>query len=152
MSHDDEQSGSAYVFTRAANVWTQQAKLLPDDGAPGDSFGCSKLDGDTVLCGARGSAYIFRILREPIDLLDALVDQVRSLNLHHGTENSLIAKLDAALALLTDLVEDNDHVAQNVLAAFINQVEAQHGKKIPAKDADGLIEDAQEIIELLAEE
>ena len=69
---DDDQgpfSGSAYVFTRNDGVWTEQAKLLPDDGAALHMFGFSvALDGDTAVIGARwddergdysGSAYVF---------------------------------------------------------------------------------------------
>ena len=63
-------SGSAYVFVRTGTTWTQQAKLLPSDGAPGDQFSrwAVSLDGDTALIGAlgdddnggdSGSAYVF---------------------------------------------------------------------------------------------
>ncbi|MCH8991952.1 MAG: FG-GAP repeat protein [Acidobacteria bacterium] len=63
-------SGSAYVFVRDGNgVWTQQAKLLPDDGQAGDFFGTRvSVSGDTAVVGAifdddngtdSGSAYIF---------------------------------------------------------------------------------------------
>jgi len=62
-------SGSAYVFTRSGMTWTQQAKLLPSDGATDDRFGYAvSLDGDTALIGAcldddnggsSGSAYVF---------------------------------------------------------------------------------------------
>jgi hypothetical protein len=62
-------SGSAYVFTRTGTTWTQQAKLLPSDGAAYDVFGyCVSLDGDTAVIGAygdddngdlSGSAYVF---------------------------------------------------------------------------------------------
>lgn len=63
-------SGSAYVFTlNGAGVWSQQAKLLPTDGAADDGFGESvSVDGDTVLIGSdkdddngewSGSAYVF---------------------------------------------------------------------------------------------
>ncbi|MEM7531345.1 MAG: SdrD B-like domain-containing protein [Chloroflexota bacterium] len=62
-------SGSAYVFTRSGNTWSQQQKLLPSDGAADDWFGYSlALDGDTLLIGAyedddngtdSGSAYVF---------------------------------------------------------------------------------------------
>jgi hypothetical protein len=61
--------GSVYVFTRAAAVWTERAKLLASDGAPGDFFGSSlALEGDVALIGAyhddddglhSGSAYEF---------------------------------------------------------------------------------------------
>ncbi|MHC4407100.1 MAG: FG-GAP repeat protein, partial [Planctomycetota bacterium] len=63
-----EDSGSAYVFTRTAGVWTQQAKLLASDGASQDWFGSVALEGDTAIIGASGdddngedsgSAYVF---------------------------------------------------------------------------------------------
>ncbi len=63
-------SGSAYVFTRSAGVWTEQAKLTASDGARGSLFGVSvALDGNTALIGAAfednagpdsGSAYVFK--------------------------------------------------------------------------------------------
>lgn len=63
-------SGSAYVFTCTGTTWTQQAKLLPSDGAAEDDFsgGGVCLSGDTALIGAEldddngvdsGSAYVF---------------------------------------------------------------------------------------------
>ena len=61
-------SGSAYVFTRTATTWTQQAKLTAPDGGVNDWFGfCVSLVGDTALIGAQGdvnggdfgSAYVF---------------------------------------------------------------------------------------------
>src|SRR5262245_29771598 len=62
--------GSAYVFTRSGGIWTQQQKLIADDGAADDYFGESvALDGDMLVVGARnddidantdqGSAYVF---------------------------------------------------------------------------------------------
>jgi len=62
-------SGSAYVFARSGTSWTQEAKLLPSDGAASDDFGDSvSLSGDMALVGAHddddngsnsGSAYVF---------------------------------------------------------------------------------------------
>ncbi len=62
-------SGSAYVFVRSGDVWTQQQKLLASDGAENDAFGDSvSIGGDTALVGAygdddkgslSGSAYVF---------------------------------------------------------------------------------------------
>jgi hypothetical protein len=63
-------AGSAYVFERTDDAWTQQAKLAPDDGDDGDNFGWDvDLSGDTALVGAytdddpngedAGSAYAF---------------------------------------------------------------------------------------------
>jgi len=60
---------SAYVFVRSGTTWTQQQKLVADDGAADDHFGISvALSGDTALVGAigddetctdQGSAYVF---------------------------------------------------------------------------------------------
>ena len=48
-------SGSATVFTRTGSTWTQQAKLLPSDGAASDNFGFSvAVNGDTALIGSHG--------------------------------------------------------------------------------------------------
>ena len=63
--------GSAYVFVRDKDGWTQVAKLTADDGAEYDNFGSSvAISGDTVVIGAHnddesihapnvGSAYVF---------------------------------------------------------------------------------------------
>ena len=70
--YDDDKgknSGSAYVFTRAGNTWSQQAKITAADGSDGDVFGISTaISGDTLLVGAdlneekgfnAGAAYVF---------------------------------------------------------------------------------------------
>lgn len=62
--------GSAYIFARIGNSWTQQAKLTAADGAAGDQFGISvAINGDFAVVGAnfdtvganarQGSAYVF---------------------------------------------------------------------------------------------
>jgi parallel beta-helix repeat protein len=75
-----------------------------------------------------------------------LIAKVMVLNLHNGIENSLDAKLDAALKALDDLNANNDVAAINAIEAFINAVEAQRGDKIAAEDADDLIDTANKII------
>jgi hypothetical protein len=78
-SRDDdngEGSGSVYVFTGAGGVWTEQAKLLPSDGALWDEFGSAvALDGDSAVIGApwdddtgedSGSAYVFRLYDDDV--------------------------------------------------------------------------------------
>lgn len=63
--------GSAYVFSRAGGVWTEQQKLTAGDGEASDNFGYSvALDGDTLAVGAKpdgtivfkdhGSAYVYK--------------------------------------------------------------------------------------------
>ncbi len=63
---DGSGSGSAYVFGRVGNAWTQTAKLTANDGAAGDQFGWSlAIDGDSAIIGTvgdddfTGSAYVF---------------------------------------------------------------------------------------------
>ena len=71
-SRDDDSgdaSGSAYIFVRKDDSWTQEAKLVADDGAEFDLFGHAvSLHGDRALVGAHsdddggersGSAYVF---------------------------------------------------------------------------------------------
>jgi len=82
------QSGSAFVFDRSGNTWTETAQLLPADPAPGAQFGKSvALDGDTALIGAwldsgtaiqAGAAYAFvettGVWSEQAKLVPATVD------------------------------------------------------------------------------
>lgn len=62
--------GSAYIFVRVANEWSQQQKLTAADGAANDLFGYSVgIDGETAVIGAlfadiganqdQGAAYVF---------------------------------------------------------------------------------------------
>lgn len=63
-------AGSAYVFTRAGTVWTQNTKLTASDGDGIDQFGAAvAIEGDLILVGAEndeqngpnaGSAYLFQ--------------------------------------------------------------------------------------------
>ncbi|MGH9018123.1 MAG: FG-GAP repeat protein, partial [Acidimicrobiales bacterium] len=59
-------TGAAYVFTKVAGTWLQQAELLASDGASNDEFGWSvAISGSTVVVGAPardfgiGAAYVF---------------------------------------------------------------------------------------------
>jgi hypothetical protein len=63
--------GSAYVYVRTGNVWTQQQKLTASDGAANDEFGYSvAVAGDTITVGrhntqtgsnrTRGAVYVFK--------------------------------------------------------------------------------------------
>jgi hypothetical protein len=78
-----------------------------------------------------------------------LIDKVAEMNLQQGIDNSLDAKLDAALNALDDINQNNDVAAINSLNAFINAVEAQRDQKITSAQADELIADATDIITLL---
>jgi len=69
-AHAGTNSGAGYVFTRSGASWSQQAKLIADDGSAFDTFGYSvALDANTAVVGAwlddvapfghSGSAYVF---------------------------------------------------------------------------------------------
>ncbi|HUU19910.1 MAG TPA: hypothetical protein VMW72_22350 [Sedimentisphaerales bacterium] len=83
-----------------------------------------------------------------VAILD-LIDTVAAMNLQQGIDNSLDAKLDAALNALDDVNQNNDVAAINTLNAFINAVEAQRDNKITSDQADILIAKANSIIAML---
>lgn len=82
--------------------------------------------------------------------INNLVDLVETFNLQQGINNSLDAKLDAALNALGDINENNNQAAINSLYAFINSVEAQRGNQITNSQADALISVANGIITTLS--
>jgi hypothetical protein len=65
-SYYDSNTGSAYVFTRSAGIWSQQQKLIASDACSDDKFGISvSIDNNTIVVGAygddknTGAAYVF---------------------------------------------------------------------------------------------
>jgi CSLREA domain-containing protein len=80
------------------------------------------------------------------DLIESLIELVKSFDLHQGIENALLAKLNSAL----EAIEAGDTTeARESIQSFINQVRAQSGKKITADQSEVLIEAAEEILEAL---
>ena len=71
-------SGAAYVFKRQGDAWAQVAKVTPEDGDGGDSFGASvDVSKSRIIVGANkdenevkkrgsGSAYIFQIVGDTV--------------------------------------------------------------------------------------
>jgi len=114
-------SGSAYVFTRTGTTWTQQAKLLPSDGATNDSFGGSvSLDGDTALIDARGdddakgSAYVFT-------RTDTTWTQQAKLTASDGAAEDYLdcVSLDGNTALIGSYCDDDNGNASGSAYVFI---------------------------------
>ena len=76
----------------------------------------------------------------PADLITELVDAVLALHLSPaGRENSLVVKLDGALA---ELERGNGTAACGLLDAFVQEAEAQAGKSLSAGSAADLIASA----------
>jgi predicted extracellular nuclease len=61
---------------------------------------------------------------------------------HQGIENSLLAKLRAAEAAAE---RGNEDAKRNILEAFVNELEAQSGKALPAVQAEQLIRIARDL-------
>lgn len=100
--------------------------------------------------GAR-VGWVFVIPKEPVALLNDLVEDVAVINIENGISNSLDSKLDAAIDGL--FAENADQRGDSVhkLNSFINAVEAQRGKKISDEEADYLVGAANRILDLIEE-
>lgn len=92
---------------------------------------------------------VFVKVLSPVDAILEMSELIEAMDIHKGIYNSLLAKLDAALEKLEDDNKNNDIAAINILKAFINAVNAQHGKNILETDADVLIDTVHQIIDLL---
>ncbi|MFC1738697.1 nitrous oxide reductase family maturation protein NosD [Planctomycetota bacterium] len=141
-------SGSGNVFNLPAptggNFWSNW--MTPDED--GDGF----VDYPYVFSGGQDNLPLTQPVvgcLTPQEMLGELINQVVGLNLQKGIENSLDAKLDAALKALEDINSNNDVAAINTLDAFINAVEAQSGNKISEANANALIATVQAIFAVL---
>ena len=82
----------------------------------------------------------------PVEATQELIETIETWNLHKGTENSLKAKLKAAIHMLDMGKEDG---AIRKLTAFINRVEMLREKTLTNEQADYLIAEAQTIVNLI---
>ncbi|UCG14575.1 MAG: PKD domain-containing protein [Deltaproteobacteria bacterium] len=94
--------------------------------------------------GATDTDTITVIVLTPGEAAHNLIFDIEASNLPQKIENSLVSKLDSAISSLDD---GKENAAENKLNAFINQIEAQRGKKITDEEADALVSAAQRIID-----
>jgi PKD repeat protein len=80
---------------------------------------------------------------DPLSAISDLITDIQNMDLPERTTNSIISKLEAASK---SLQKGNKNAAVNQLNAFINEVEAQSGKKFTEAQASTLIASAKEII------
>ena len=129
-----------------------------DDSDPAPAVACAPASGTTfaigvttVSCtatdaaGNEAEASFSVTVKGAATQIDDLRDQIESLNLKQGIENSLDAKLRAIQEALDAAAAGDVATACNKLDSFINEVRAQSGKAIAAADADALIADANRI-------
>ena len=81
-----------------------------------------------------------------VDSIPGLIELIGSFELHKGIEHSLVVKLEHANEALAD---GDVERACNLLRAFINQVNAQTGKKITETQAEEILEAVENIRALL---
>ncbi|MFO0547016.1 MAG: hypothetical protein U0271_01445 [Polyangiaceae bacterium] len=98
-------SGAAYAFVRNGDVWTEEARLLPDNPSFGDFFGYSVgLSGDTAVIGAyrkdttvagSGEAFVFRrsagVWTQEAALIPSDVQQVSSFGTWSAIDGDTVA-------------------------------------------------------------
>ena len=140
--------GAVVSFPVFATDDTDPAPMLVCTPASGSMFPimvtpvtCTATD----TSGNSATAYFSVSVRGADMQLGSLADLVASLNLRQGIENSLDAKLNAALAALDAARAGAVGTACNQLVAFINEVKAQTGKAISAADAAALLQIAARI-------
>lgn len=96
--------------------------------------------------GLTDSITVSLIVTSPSEEVESLIDDIEAMDLHQGLENSLTQKL---MNVLQSIGYGWINDAINQLNAFINQVEAQRGKKLTEEQADYLVGGAQSIIDSL---
>jgi hypothetical protein len=87
-------------------------------------------------------AFTFQLTESIADQIDDLNALVRSFGLHDGLENSLITKLQDALAAVN---ASNTAAACVALTSFINASLAQSGKKLTAAQSKQLVDSATQV-------
>jgi hypothetical protein len=133
-------SGPAVTLTGAS---TATPSFTP---TPTGSYVFSLVVNNGLLNSAAASVTITVTVASPVQLIEALIAEVKSLGLPRGLENRLLTKLNVA-----EIQLNHGHPRQAIhqLNKFIEEVEDQRGKKISNKDADKLIADARQIIAII---
>ena len=142
-------------YPDGGNFWSDYTdvdeKSGPDQDLPGsDGIGDTSyvIDEDNVDRYPFMNESGWETLTPEQAILD-LIDNVESMNLQQGIDNSLDAKLANVLASLEAFNAEQRNDSINKLYAFINEVEAQRGNKITNEQADYLVSETQRIIDLI---
>ncbi|UCG70261.1 MAG: right-handed parallel beta-helix repeat-containing protein [Thermoplasmata archaeon] len=127
--------------TGEGNFWSDYTGLdngdggrIPDDGV-----------GDTDIPHAGVDWYPLMDPWGPDDEVEKIIENIEEMGLPHGIENSLISKLKNAIK---SIIKDQSS-ASGQLGAFINEVNAQSGKKLTVEQANDLITAAENILAMI---
>ena len=134
--------------TCMADFQEGEMPVLTAVAAAGSLFGgwtnCDLVQGDgTCKMTMNADKTVTANFLTPSEGIDMLIDQINAAGLPRGTQNSLRKKVQNAGKSLN---KGNDADAISQLMSFINETNAQTGKKIDAATAAVLIAEAQAII------
>jgi hypothetical protein len=147
-------AGSAYVFSGFDGAVLGAVYGTVPNGLFGTTAaGIGDLNGDRfadVIVGASaGNVAIVYSLASADVILGGLANIITALDINPGLANSLLAKVDAALAVLEDANPSNDQAATNTLQALLNQIEAHRGGALTDAEADRLRDATLQILDAL---
>jgi Tol biopolymer transport system component len=144
---DQQQGTTALVSVNVAGTGSGNSySFAPLVRADGKLVAFSSIATDLTslpdLNGGNGDVFVRPLTPNPQQALADLIALVQGMSLPHGLENSLTTKLENARQSLD---ADNLLAACGQIGAFVNQVEAQSGKKLTTEQADQLIASADSI-------
>ncbi|MDI6916483.1 MAG: hypothetical protein QMC80_01650, partial [Thermoplasmatales archaeon] len=84
---------------------------------------CYLPSNDTAVLSATKSARISAIITQ----INNLIEEIQRSNISNGLKNSLVFKLENARMKVT---QENFNAADNIMNAFQNELDAQHGKEL----------------------
>lgn len=140
-------------LTAAADVSTSDPDgdivTLTNDAPALLPFGDTLVTWTAVDSGGSGEAVMatqtVRVVLGP-STFDALIAEIEAMGLHHGIENALRVKVEAAASYFAAGQFDD---AADSLNALMHQINAQKGKKVTAADADALLSCTGEVLAAL---
>ncbi|CAJ1350235.1 unnamed protein product, partial [Effrenium voratum] len=143
---EGHRSGAIYVYSRNGSNWSQPEKLVADDSAPGDHFGCSvSISGNLSLVGAyghsskgkgSGAAYIFRKEGKRWVLQQKLIPEDSDANDGFGKSVSISGSL-AAVGAFGDEHSGVDQSGSGYIFVQQGQKWVQQSKVSPSKAKAG---------------
>jgi len=152
-------SGGLFIYRNQRNDGGEAGFELAWNGALGESGytgTVADVDDDgwpDLIVGGPSQIHVLRNKTgdgDPIVLLKELSLRIEGLDAPWGFKNSLSKKLNKVELILGGSGPWRSHAAADALKAFVNEVEAQRGKFIPASAADALIQGVGRILDLLS--
>ena len=144
-SSDPDNDPLDYAWTQTSGPQINlsgQNSATPSFGAP---IGPAVLEFEVEVCDPEPLCDTDSVvITVEVPTVDEVIDSIEALGLPKGTENSLVKKLENAQKSLDK--GDTDGACEK-LASFIDEVEAQRGKKIDDADADALVARVEAISE-----